>query len=386
VHGRIEPTLRVEWRPLAELAPLVAQWRELAGCAIEPNVFYEPSFAMAAAPVLGGDVGAGLVWSRGAPPRLLGFFPARIERRRYGIALPLLVGWTHPYAPLGSPLVDRATGDDVIGAWLDHVARHPQLPKIMLLPYLPVEGSLAAALDLAVQERGGRSAFFARHARAVLAPPGARDNYLANAVGGKKRKELRRQRKRLGERGRLTSTDANDASTVARALDDFFLLEAQGWKGRAGTAARCDDRIARFMQAAVTALAAERKARIARLRLDAKPIAALVTLRSGETAWCWKIAYDEGEARFSPGVQILLDVTEMLLGDRTITCADSCATSSHPMIDHVWRERRVLADRLISPGPGGSMGFALARALEGLRRCAIGGAKAVRDAVRRFPD
>jgi len=384
VHGRIEPTLRVEWRPLAALAPLVAQWRELAGRAIEPNVFYEPSFAMAAAPVLGADAGAGLVWSRAAPPRLVGFFPARIERRRYGLALPLLVGWTHPYAPLGSPLVDRAMCDDVIGVWLDHVARHPQLPKVVLLPYLPVEGALAAAFDRAVQQRGGRSVFFARHARAALAPADARGNYLAKAVDGKKRKDLRRQRKRLGERGRLTLLDANDAPTVARALDDFFLLEAQGWKGRAGTAARCDDRIARFMQAAVTALAAEGKARITRLCIDARPVAAMVTLRSGETAWCWKIAYDEGEARFSPGVQVLLDVTAMLLDDRTIALTDSCATSGHPMIDHVWRERRVLADRLMSPGAGGSLRFALARRLEGLRRCALGGAKAVRNLARRF--
>jgi CelD/BcsL family acetyltransferase involved in cellulose biosynthesis len=385
VHGRIESPLRVEWRPLAELAPMLAQWRELAGRAIEPNVFYEPAFAMAAAPVLGGDVGAGLVWSRAAPPRLLGFFPARIERRRYGIALPVLVGWTHPYAPLGSPLVDRAMCDGVMRAWLDHVAHHPQLPKVMLLPYLPVEGSLAAALDLAVEQRGGRSAFFARHARAVLAPADARDNYLAKAVDRKKRKELRRQRKRLGERGCLMSIDANDRSAVARALDDFLLLEAQGWKGRAGTAARCDDRIAGFMQTAVTALAGEGKARIARLCIDGKPIAAMVTLRSGEMAWCWKIAYDESHARFSPGVQVLLDVTEMLLADRTITCTDSCATSGHPMIDHVWRQRRMLADRLLSPGPGAALGFTLACGLEALRRCGLGAAKAVRDVARRFP-
>ena len=38
-----------------------------------------------------------------------------------------------------------------------------------------------------------------------------------------------------------------------------------------------------------------------------------MTLRSGDTAWCWKIAYDEAFGRFSPGVQLLLDVTQGLL-------------------------------------------------------------------------
>ena len=69
----------VEWRPLAELEPIAAQWRALAARALEPNVFYEPAFALAAAPVFGREAGAVLVWSAGSPRRLLGFFPARIE-------------------------------------------------------------------------------------------------------------------------------------------------------------------------------------------------------------------------------------------------------------------------------------------------------------------
>jgi len=60
-----------------------------------------------------------------------------------------------------------------------------------------------------------------------------------------------------------------------------------------------------------------------------------------------KIAYDENYARFSPGVQILLDVTQALLDDASLARADSCATADHPMIDRVWRERLPLADRLL---------------------------------------
>ena len=59
--------------------------------------------ALAAAPVFGADAGAMLVWS--TTGRLLGLFPARIERGRGPLAR--MVGWTHPFAPLGTPLVDR---------------------------------------------------------------------------------------------------------------------------------------------------------------------------------------------------------------------------------------------------------------------------------------
>jgi Acetyltransferase (GNAT) domain len=383
VHGTLDSTLRVEWRPLSDLGLVARQWRELAGRAVEPNVFYDPAFALAAAPVFGRDAIAALVWSRSVPSTLVGFFPARVERRRYGIALPVLVGWTHPYAPLGSPLVDRELRESVIDAWLDCVARDPQLPKLILLPYLPFEGALANAFDAVCARTGRRQTFFARHARALLAPAMMRAGYLERSIDGKKRKELRRQRKRLADGGRVTFIETIEAPAVAHALDDFLALEARGWKGRAGTAARCQGEIERFMEKAVTALACEGKARISRLCVNDQAVAALVTLCSGATAWCWKIAYDESRARFSPGVQLLLDQTERLLGDSRVERADSCATPDHPMIDHIWRERLMLADRLVCPGPEGAWRHKLACALEGMRGGAIGLAKAARDVVAR---
>src|SRR5437868_5571195 len=82
--------------------------------------------------------------------------------------------------------------------------------------------------------------------------------------------------------------------------------------------------------AAVGALASEGKAQLSRLCIDGRALATALTLRSGATAWCWKIAYDERYARFSPGVQLLRDVTQRLLDDCTLERADSCATADHP--------------------------------------------------------
>jgi CelD/BcsL family acetyltransferase involved in cellulose biosynthesis len=380
VHGAIDSVLRVEWRRLAELASIAVPWRRLASRALEPNVFYEPAFALAAAPVFGRDVGAGLVWRAS---ELVGLFPARIDRRRYGIARPLLVGWTHAYGPLGTPLVDRNESEAVIAAWLDHVAGNPQLPDLVLLPFFPCEGALGHALDAVLLPRRGHRRPFAQHRRALLAPAGERASYLDEAIGRKRRKELNRLLKRLSEDGVVSSVSSGDPTAGTRALNDFLDLEAGGWKGRAGTAARDHAAIAAFMRAAVGALAAEGKAQIDRLCIGELAIAATITLRSGAAAWCWKIAYDERYARFSPGVQLLRDLTQRLLNDDTVTQADSCATPDHPMIDHVWRERLTLADLLLSAGPTSPFGFSIACNLETMRRTAIGGAKALRDLARR---
>ena len=378
MHGTIESVFRVEWRPLAELEPVAPQWRALAARALESNAFYEPAFALAAEPVFGHDVGAGLVWSRNSPPRLLGVFPARIERRRYGIKLPVLVGWTHAYGPLGTPLVDREAGEAVIDAWLDHIAANPLLPSRLLMPFLAEEGPLARAFEAALERRGGLSVDFARHRRALFAPGEERADYLDRALGRKKRKELRRQRHRLGDLGMVMAGLAGEPATLASALSDFLALEAGGWKGRARTAARSQPDIRNFLETAVAHLAGEGKAEIARLFVDNRAIAAIIVLRSGDCAWCWKIAYDEAMARASPGVQLLLTVTETLLADRSLARADSCATADHPMIDHVWRERLALADRLMRVTPDGKLAFALARSLEATRRAAVTAAKRMR--------
>ena len=69
MHGTLHP--QAEWRPLASLRPIVAEWASLAQRALEPNVFYEPAFALAAAPVFGKDAGAVLIWSHSAPRQLV---------------------------------------------------------------------------------------------------------------------------------------------------------------------------------------------------------------------------------------------------------------------------------------------------------------------------
>lgn len=374
-------SIRTEWLQFSELAGVTEAWRALAARALEPNVFYGPAFALAAAPAFGHHAGALLVWTR-ATRRLIALMPARVERRRYGMPLPVLTGWTHPYAPLGTPLIDRDQADVAVDAIFEHMRADPTLPSLLLLPLLP-EGPVAEAFADGIARHGGRMAEFAAHARAMLAPGDARGDYLDRAVGAKKMKELRRQRRRLDDAGKVRLVTAREPAEIASALSAFFELESQGWKGRAGTAAAQHKDAWSFMQNALAGLAATGDARIDRLMREEQTIAAGITLKDGATSWFWKIAYDEALARFSPGVQLTLELTESLLADATIARADSCATADHPMIDRFWRERLSLADRLIAPDADALGAFALARQLESMRRTAVNGARRLRDLLVR---
>ena len=110
----------------------------------------------------------------------------------------MLVGWTHPFAPLGTPLVDRDEPEAVIAAWLDHLGRDPAMPAQLLLPLVPEQGAFAAALDavLARARPPQRTPSAATNARCSR-PARSAQGYLERAMSAGKRKELRRQRRRL---------------------------------------------------------------------------------------------------------------------------------------------------------------------------------------------
>lgn len=371
-----------EWRMLADLAEIAAPWRRLAARSLEANIFYEPDFVLAGAPAWGRDVGAVLVWADAGRHSLRGLFPARIAGWRAGFPLAVTLGWTHPYAPLGTPLVDRDDAASTLAAWLDFIARDKTLPRRILLPLVPTEGRFADALASALAARGASVVPFGEHRRALLAPAGARDTYLAFALSAKKRKEVARQRRRLAERGELKTTDAAGPAGVSVALDSFMALEQSGWKGRRRSAAAQNAATRDFMRQALTALAERGQVRIMRLAVASQDVAAGILLRSGTAGWFWKIAYDEEVAQASPGVQLALELTRAALDDGTLATVDSCAVADHPMIDHLWRERLALADRLIVLQGASRPARALAPATERLRRAALDSARGLRNRLR----
>jgi CelD/BcsL family acetyltransferase involved in cellulose biosynthesis len=371
--------LATERRRLDSMADIIEPWRRLAANAAEPNVFYEPAFALAAAEpaaALGRDVETILVWSAETPRRLIGLFPFRIEQRRYLVKFAVLTGWTHRFAPLGAPLIDRDASAHVVAAFLDHVASNDELPGLVLLPLIEESGPVAVALREVLAKRGGSRgnesnpdefwAAFGRQSRAALKADGDRNGYLERALGAKRRKELRRQRRRLADSGDVAFSVVTAADEIASALEEFFAMEATGWKGRAGTAMVQHPGIRRFVEKAINGLAARDQIQVARFACGTRTIASVLVLRAGATAWSWKVAYHEGFAAASPGVQLFLDLTETLLADASIIAVDSCAVPDHPMIDHIWRERIPIADCLIATRPETS--FALACRLEAARR------------------
>jgi CelD/BcsL family acetyltransferase involved in cellulose biosynthesis len=372
-RGTARVRLAAEWMPLEVLhARAAKEWAVLARRALEPNVFLEPAFAVAAATHLeGGNVGAVVVREGG---RLLGLLPGHVEGLRAGRPVQTFVAWTHRFAPLSTPLVDRETPEPVVKAMLEAIPKSPGAPRVALLPFVVEAGPVARAIAEQLQQMGCTAMRFSPFERAVLLPG-------AVPLPGKRLAELRRQRRRLAEAGKVERLTARSPREMESALADFLSLEASGWKGRARSAAQLDPGSARFFGEAVLALAEEAKAEIDLLRLDGRAIAAAVTLYSGDRAWGWKTAYDESFARYSPGMQLALAITERLSADRRLSLVDSCAAPGGGIMDRMWLGRIAVADWLISLDAG--LSFPLALAAEHGRRAVVGAAKALRGPMRK---
>jgi hypothetical protein len=258
--------------------------------------------------------------------------------------------------------------------------RIPGRPRFLLYPFMNEDGAIARLRASELARKGISPRHFGRHQRAMLRVV-AGGNPLASISGGRL-KELRRQRRRLGELGALEHRQVTQGTELKGAIEAYLTLEARGWKGKAGSAAQSSAVTRAFLQEAVTALAAEGKAWIDLLELDSKPVAAAITLFSGDRAWFWKIAYDEDYARFSPGVQLALDLTEELGQKAGISFVDSCAVAGHPMIDHLWSERLSIADWMVPLGRVGGAALAVAITAEKTRRFIIGGLRTIRGITR----
>lgn len=347
--------LAVDASPGADaLAPLAAigaiQWRALAERASEPNGYHLPGWELAVNASARGRTGVSALsaWSGASSAhdgaRLIGLVPVISMWRAYRMPLPALVS-ADPYGTLGTPLLDREMAHDAVAA-LTRQARQAGAHALILRD-LSLDGEAMSAFDDVLRRDGMGPLTLRSHVRACLDATRDADELLREALGAKKLKELRRQRNRLAEHGAIYFDAARTREEIAPALEGFLRLEASGWKARRGTALVQDDGDASFVRRACLALAETGQCEIVTLRSGDTPVAAAIVLRHLNRAFYFKLGVDERFAKFSPGVQLTLDLTRHLCADPAIALVDSTAAAGHPMINPIWRGRLAIGDVLI---------------------------------------
>jgi hypothetical protein len=328
--------------PLADISAL--PWRALAERAIEPNGYYLPNWELAVNASARGRTGASALGAWSDASGLIGLMPVISMWRACKIPLPVLVS-ADPYGTLCTPLLDRDVAEDAVRGILQQ-ARQADAHALMLRA-TSLDGAAMKAFTNVLRRDGMAPLVLQSHVRACLDASGDADEVLRDALGAKKLKELRRQRNRLAEHGAVNFEVARTSAELAVAVETFLVLEASGWKGKRGTALGQDEGDAAFVRRATAALAETGQCEIVTLRAGEAAVAAAIVLRHQDRAFYFKLGVDERFAKFSPGVQLTLDLTRHLCADPAIAMVDSTAKAGHPMIDPIWRGRLAIGDVLI---------------------------------------
>lgn len=324
-----------------------AEWRALEAAPEEPaNPFFTSWFLEPALRCLADDE-VRLLTIRADDQRLIGLAPVIRGRTYAKIPAAHFSTWRHFHgynncAPLFAKGAEER-GREALSRWIDGRPEGARFFRFMEHP-LRENDSLIRRDDsrAVVIQKDGR--------RAVLRAGRSFDEVYGDGFCGKKRKELRRQLRRLGECGAVCFVRWTDAADIARAAPEHIALELAGWKGRAGAGRPIGASAAEraFFVEAMTAGAMRGAVLCDALMLDGRAIATLFSLRTGRTLMAYKIAYDEACATYSPGVQLLVEATRLMLEDPLTDLFDSGTHPDHPIMDHLWRERMRVAQVNIS--------------------------------------
>ncbi len=376
--------------PALEALVLYApQLRDLNRRALAPNLVHEGSILAPALKYLDDQscpLEVIMVWQRteGATgstltsKRLIGWLVVHQTRALPAIGFSYLRNWHHLYSYMGHPIVDSDNADAALSALFDEAVVQPGACGRLMMSNVPGTGPMYDAILRVAEDKGLLSHEIGHHERAAMITELSGEDYLKSALSGKKRKEFRRLKNRLGDLGTLKFETFQAQDDVALWVQNFMDLEVAGWKGRKHTAFNNCQNWADFLKASTLNLAENGQCKIWRLTLDGKTIAITIAHHAGHQAWLTKIAYDEDYAKYSPGVLLVLEVTKSIADDPTITELDSLATPDHPMINRLWREKISSTDILIANNQSGSRtAFTLTYKLIEARRRARAIAKSI---------
>jgi hypothetical protein len=335
---------RVDFKTVAEIKDhqFAQDWDQLADKATEANCFLERWFFMAGLAHLDPPQDLKIAAVYNNTQTLIGIFPLHIDTHYGRQPLKHVRNWLHANSFLGTPLVLKGHEESFWVGLLTALEKASWAEGLLLFSDMASDGPVYTALHNVMQRRALPCIPVLQWQRAMLERGLSADDYYTQTVRPKKRKEIRRLQSRLAELGKVQTETLTSSDNADAWMADFLKLERSGWKGEAGSALGSSPDTSAFFKAAVAQGLTAGRVEMLRLSVDDTPLAMLINFMAPAGSFQFKIAYDEGYARFSPGVLIELENYAVLYREE-FQWMDSCAQENHPMIDSLWSGRRPMA-------------------------------------------
>lgn len=192
-----------------------------------------------------------------------------------------------------------SNGEAAIRAMWQQLKRIPGW-QVLELPLFSLTGTCPSLVDLAVQDGYPMLKLLVQNSPVLRIEPNC--NGQAQPVGSRHfRHELRRFARILAEETDTEPKVVRCEQPNHTLLEEFFSLEAAGWKGKNGSAINCSSDVRAFYQEIAKHASQQGYFCLHSLEANGKMVAGAFSMTTRDGFYPMKIAYDENLRRGGPG-------------------------------------------------------------------------------------
>lgn len=287
----------------AELVRLYPAWRSLA-CGSGPcGPFVQPEWVMPWWRAFGksGKLHFVTAWR---DDRLVGALPLMLGAvRRYGLSVRRLGALANDHCPRVELLV-ADDADGVVDAIWRHIADNEALWDIFELPRLLSTSPTLQRFSKLAQCDGFHFGHWQAEACPFIETRTDWGNYLVQRSANF-RKEIRRKQQRLSQQGKLSLEIVSNPADLPTAIEDGLDIEADGWKGREGTAMKSSADVLHFYRNLASRMAERQHLRLHFLRVDDQRVAFDFSIEFEHRLYSLKSGFRDSHSKSSPGLVLL---------------------------------------------------------------------------------
>lgn len=321
---------------------LVSQWHDLTGRLLEENIYLSPGFAMPAIEYSGDQENIRVmhVHDLDDDGRLVGLGLFRDCRGSWRFPFRILKAYKSPHTFITGFLLDSERPSEVMKAISGFFQEYKYRWYGVEFKDFEWEGKTTQLMRESVV---GSAQWYEVDIvdRAFIADVPNSKYTCFEKMNKKYKKNLQRAKKNISEVGDLRWRILKNMEITDETIDTFLELEHKGWKGDAGTSLKADKKSRQFFYALMNNLG-RTNVFYTELLLNDKVIASTCNLHSNKNGFAFKVAWDPGYAKYSPG---MLNELEFVLNSHDlcdfIKNIDSGA-STGSFIEKLWFDRKTM--------------------------------------------
>ncbi|MDO9302874.1 MAG: GNAT family N-acetyltransferase, partial [Anaerolineales bacterium] len=240
---------------------------------------------------------------------------------------------------LSGILADKDCASEVVKIVFDHLFSSSLKWHGIVFEDHPMQGHLAEIEKIVTSQMGMKWLSFMEWDRSILYPPKPGENNV-NSLSKHIRKNYRRSMRGLNDIGQVKWEIVEGDELTSINVDDFIRLENMGWKGARKSSIYSRPNYASFFREMIENFNKDGRTFFTELRLDDQIIASTSNIISGNAGFAFKIGWELGYAKHSPGILNQLALMDSKENTFTQLKYIDSGSAKESFINYIWPEKR----------------------------------------------